>query len=575
MHTYQGPLDQPPAKYAVVEAGTKCPLEFTGLTTMGTCSIPGGTCSACPNVTLDGYNYNGKNWCGTLEVTSSWNGAWGSTPAGWVDGDPVAPNGCLNDATGVRYWGQHLEVGDWITSNNEWARIIAKSGNTLTLIRGWGGYYDQGVWGPKSHTNGDTWYTACGAYRKNPEARVDLYLPGGVAWWPTYDPTGTNPSYTYYDDYQNHALHTGTLALRPEYPVVRFTKDSPASLAAPTYGEIELPRKFAGTAIGDCSGNSCEKHPAYGQVAGDANSQTWMADLHPRLSHPNSSGAVSLVAGKTNIWKWQSPFALNPKIFDLEAYTAFWPFRRVDTLTDSTTETGKRCTTIVAGDCFAGSAANSTYFVNEAFDTTFVSTTANTCRVAEFGSLNGDACFGNTGGISASITQWRLPRAGERYRNASGMRVLSKWANAYRESATGNVKVDPLGKVLFARGNWYLWLPPFVSETSRSGETYTSHTVTVGGVPAGTSTALVEFGYNASFQCNRSRDNSCLAESTTLNETTPYRFDHETLTGVSCGSGCTITIPALRNRTLYWRWKFRNAGGTVIHTGQTQVVAVN
>lgn len=575
VHTYQGPLEQGGAKFTVVETGAKCPLEFTGLTTMGGCSIQNNNCSPCPNVALDGYNYGGKNWCGMLDITSSWNGAWGSTPAGFAAGDPIAPNGCSNGAPNVRYWGQKLEVGDWITSNNEYARIIAKSGNTLTLIRGWGGYFD-GFWNPKAHSNGDTWYTTCGAYPRNPEGRVDLYLPGAAAWWPTYDPTGSDPAYTYYDDYQNHALHTGTLALRPEYPVVTFMKDSPASLRNPTYSEAGLAMKWAGAAIGSCSGNACEKHPAYGQVAGTASVKTWFADVHPRLSHAsNGKNAVALVAGKTYIYKWQGQAAINPRLFDIEAYTAFWPFRRVDTLADSASESGKWCWAVAANDCFAGSTANGIYWVNEAFDTTFIGTTENTCRVAEFGSLNGDVCFGNTGGISASTTQWKIPSRGEKSLNGSGMRVVSKFARSYREAATENVKVDPLGKVLFARGGYYVMPPAFPGRDSRSQATFAAIQVEIPTVPAGTATAIVEFGYNGNFQCSRNRDESCIADKALLDEAMPYKFSHETIAGVPCTSSCSVTIPALHSRVLYYRTKYRDGTGATIATDLPKAMVVH
>jgi len=145
----------------------------------------------------------------------------------------------------------------------------------------------------------------------------------------------------------------------------------------------------------------------------------------------------------------------------------------------------------------------------------------------------------------------------------------------YRAEATRNVKVDPIGKTLLSRGSHYYWLPTWAhTSSSKSPETWVGIASKVSGVPAGTSTASIEFGYDTNFYCNRNRDAVCWAESSTLNAAIPYRLGNETYTGVPCSSGCTITIPALRNRTLYWRRKFRDAGGSVIHTGATNVVAV-
>lgn len=582
MHTYQAPIGigGVSAQYSVVEAGPKCPLQVTGLTTMGSCSILNNNCSACPNVSLDGYNYSGKNWCGTLTVTSSWNGAWGSTPAAWTDGDPVAPNGCENGATGVRYWGQHFQVGDWITSGGEYARILEKIGNVFTLIRGWGAYFD-GFWNPKAHSNGDTWYTACGAYPRNPEGRVDLYLPGGVSWWPVQDPHGTNAQFTYYNDMQNHAGSTPLFAFRPEYPFLFFTPHDPASLKSPTYSEAGIPTKWAGADIGSCSGNYCEKHPVFGASAAAARPEdtTWIADVHPRLSHPNGANAVAAVAGKSNIWKWQGPFPINAKLFDVEAYTAFWPFRRIDTLTDNVNQTGGHCWAVVADNCFVGSVAGTHYFTNEAFDTTFVSSTQNSCHVAEFGSLNGDICFGATGGISASTTQWRIPNPGEKYVNGSGARVVAKYAHTYRLAATENVKTNPEGNVLLARGGYYIDLPPFPM-TSTVPSTFQSFRVPRSAVPAGTATMHVLFGYDQDYKCNRNRDDACWAETAVLNEADPYKLGGETLTGLPCtspsvASPCVVTVPAVPGRVLHWSVVYRNSGGTEIFREPRILTAVN
>lgn len=593
LHTFQAPQEAGGAKYTVFETSTKCPMQVTGQTNLSTCNILSGTCAACPNVTLNGYNYNGKNWCGTLDITSSWNGAWGSTPSGWADGDPVAPSGCDNGATGVRYWGQKLQVGDYLFRADELVRILEKSGNTLTIVRGWGGYANSSTWGPKSHSNGDTWYARCGGYRPDPTVALDVYNVSAAAWWPILDPTGQDADYTYFDPYQNHALHTGTVALSPAYPIARFDLDSPSSLKSPSTSYLELPYKFAGVTNGiaegqgsNCSGNGCEKHPSYGQTEGDTLSRSSFLDLHPRLSHgTNGNNAVALVAGKTFIYKWQGDTTISPRHFDLEVYTAFYPLMRVNTLTDSATDSGKWCWAVVANDCFSGSSANSLYFVNEAFDTTFVSTTETTCREAEFGAENGDICFGNTGGISNSISQWLLPIASQFWPNGSALRVIAKIFRGYREAATENVKTDPLGKTVFLRtqaqgyGGRYIWLPRFPL-TSTVGVTFRSYPIKRSAVPPGTASMVVEFGYDKDFNCNRNRDGVCIAESATLNESTPYKFAHETITGLSCsspsvGSPCIVTVPVLANRVLHYSVVYKNGGGTEIARETRRAVAVN
>jgi len=413
-----------------------------------------------------------------------------------------------------------------------------------------------------------------------------------VAWWFVQDATAANSTYTYLDNYQNHGGHgastiVGGIAYAPEFSIAQYDATSAASLDSPTTTVLQLPVYFGGksssevvadgTPGGGCPGNACEKHPAFQQVRGDANSQAAFADAHPRLFHLNTGNtAYAAVAGKTYIRRWSGLRKLYLKHYGLESYTGPWPFRRVDTLTDDPADSGKVCWSFIDNACFSGSLAGYLYDVFEEADARFLSggSGANNCRESEFGTIQNDRCNGNTAGINSSITQWRLPSAGYPTLNGVAQRALTR-IGTFRYVATDNVKFDPLGKAILTRGSLYILPPSWPGITSRSYETFAVIESRVAGVPVGTSTALAEFGYGPSFYCNVNRDAACFSESATLSTSTPYMLAGETVTGVSCASGCTITIPALRNRVLYWRWKFRNAGGTVIHTGATNVVAVN
>jgi len=47
----------------------------------------------------------------------------------------------------------------------------------------------------------------------------------------------------------------------------------------------------------------------------------------------------------------------------------------------------------------------------------------------------------------------------------------------------------------------------------------------------------------------------------------PFYFASENPAGVSCASGCTITIPAISQRILYYRIQYRAANNTVLAAG--------
>jgi hypothetical protein len=89
---------------------------------------------------------------------------------------------------------------------------------------------------------------------------------------------------------------------------------------------------------------------------------------------------------------------------------------------------------------------------------------------------------------------------------------------------------------------------------------------------------IVEFGYAengdpGSFNCT-SRRESCVAVSGAVNSSTPFFYEQtETYSGAPCASGCTVAIPALSQRILYYRWKYRDAFGNAIATSEIRAAA--
>jgi hypothetical protein len=96
---------------------------------------------------------------------------------------------------------------------------------------------------------------------------------------------------------------------------------------------------------------------------------------------------------------------------------------------------------------------------------------------------------------------------------------------------------------------------------------------------AGVDNAVVEFGYNPSFYCvGRLADTvwdgiseACAKGAQPGND---YGFVNDPMAGVPCSSGCTINIPAIPQRVLYYRWKYRNASNQVISISRTHIRAI-
>jgi hypothetical protein len=60
--------------------------------------------------------------------------------------------------------------------------------------------------------------------------------------------------------------------------------------------------------------------------------------------------------------------------------------------------------------------------------------------------------------------------------------------------------------------------------------------------------ARVRFGYNTSFHCTE-RSEACLTD----DDVTPFAFESESRSGTACASGCSMTVPVIAGRVVYYR----------------------
>lgn len=108
-------------------------------------------------------------------------------------------------------------------------------------------------------------------------------------------------------------------------------------------------------------------------------------------------------------------------------------------------------------------------------------------------------------------------------------------------------------------------LPPF-RDSMRKKNTLGGLTVRVGPRP-GMTHARVRFGYNTSFQCTE-RSEACVTDASLV----PFAFAQtDALTPTGCASGCSITVPAIPGRLVYYRVEVFN--GTAWSNGDTLTAA--
>jgi hypothetical protein len=118
-----------------------------------------------------------------------------------------------------------------------------------------------------------------------------------------------------------------------------------------------------------------------------------------------------------------------------------------------------------------------------------------------------------------------------------------------------------------ARGR--IWFP------RRPGESIdrTSYVPISVSLPAatGVDNAIIEFGYGENgypgyFYCT-ARQEACVAQSATVNASQPFYFsttEAASIAGAPCGSGCTITMPGLSGRILYYQITSRDGQGRAV-----------
>ena len=203
-----------------------------------------------------------------------------------------------------------------------------------------------------------------------------------------------------------------------------------------------------------------------------------------------------------------------------------------------------------------------------------------------------DICVGNMSAYLNSIVQVGFKR--NDFTGALG-RTLTKGLTRYK-------LIDPYwhGKAL-SDASWVMFrsmytngawtdillgkLPPFPATDSVVRSTFQPIPVKLT-PPAGLAVdnAVIQFGYieNGSlgqFYCT-SRHEKCLATAATV-PTVPFLFASEGaggvetgVAGVACANGCSVAIPAISQRIVYYQVKYRDGSNNTIATSQIQTVAV-
>jgi hypothetical protein len=307
----------------------------------------------------------------------------------------------------------------------------------------------------------------------------------------------------------------------------------------------------------------------------DPNDKSWFLDFH--TLNPSYGGGwefptgnttvfqtpATLVPGTSNVWKFGAPTGkVNFKTQPVIAYAGGYLLKDVSSpatgnvITDSTT--WKYCVAYAAGECRSGSKGGEAYLSVP---------------------LVGGGYAGNIGYCNSNTVQWVMPCATTLAANAAQIiqsrdDVPDPHALNWRRLGFGlmgpgrqyefsTAVPDPTGSWAVFACNWcdgvrnelfMAKLPKLPGSTNQTqiGNDFQILTVTLG-PSVELDQARVRFGYAengdpASLFCTTRQENC----STTTNSSMSFAYESEGPVWQSCSAGCTIQVPALPGRVLYY-----------------------
>ena len=243
------------------------------------------------------------------------------------------------------------------------------------------------------------------------------------------------------------------------------------------------------------------------------------------------------------------------------------------------------CIARSAGECDAGSSGGQVY-VN-CPGVVWPSCTGTSIHGGTPLGVGNDICVGNIGNGADAIIQYSLDRTD--YNGATRRALVSATSRLRMVFGFENNQLLPDNSWILYRQELLnyqrveMWMAknlPYPPEDSLARWNFVPWPVSVS-PPAGldVNNAVVEFGYQEYgapqlINCT-TRNDACIATASTATPgNQPFYFVSENPAGAPCTSGCTIAIPAISQRILYYQVEYRAANNTVLATDPPSAVAV-
>ena len=477
----------------------------------------------------------------------------------------------------------------------EFFRLLIKNGPTNWTVQrgyGWSGFQVMGA---------STTLTFIPGVATTFDSNILLGLSGAFYWDVINDPHGNNImanpiSLAHQGEDLNYLYGAGNAN---GYQVYFGT--IPVLFSA-QFATITWNNSFAGvTGLG--VPNSVDTHPSTiiidsSSIKSFADGRAWVGG-----TFPNGTG-TSATNPTGNIYEFANGvISLNRKQLPTTAFCGQYPLIDVSGPSSSiTVSSNTYCVVNNNGECYSGSSTGQVY-VNCA------SITYPYCYsppIAQNGSGVRDICIGDTGPYPLEELTTELPGPNS---TGSGIRTFGhayqifRWNDPYENprpvvsSTTAGNSSDGSSWMFFSiPGGSYATtaqygnrlgiillekIPPINTSDTLNRADFIPISLTVAASTFTVDNVVVQFGYAeygppTSFYCT-SRHEACLATTNrAVSDSVPFKFAvTESSVGVSCASGCTVTLPLIPQRVAYYQVIYRNSANTTVALGPVEVAAEN
>jgi len=494
---------------------------------------------------------------------------------------------------------------NWLAPTNEILMLIQKGANGQWVFKRNAGHWTVG---PFALNDSNTKYllamstaTNLSYYDATYTNYYSIGWGGNVLWDYRNDPNGLNPVIDpgFFDAHgyqrQTSSVEAGNYPYSPWSGVYRVRRSANFSQLFTTPAQYATANPAFAGLQGPASTNIWQSHPSGSGDNATPNEGQAAFDVRPLVGVQTTAPSSPFTAVSGQLWMNTYSVtdaddigSLNRKVFATAASSGPHPLADVSgpasSISDQPSSSYQYCVVRIAGECRSGSVAGQVY-VN-APGIVYPWCYGNPVSGQGNPQVN-DICLSNSPPAGQGLIQFSTLQSDQL---GQLQRILVRPMNGKLKytSGFGNARVLPDNSwVLFqgnyldslSRSNFMALLPSFPPSDSVARGALEPVTVSVR-PPAGmgVNNAVIQFGYLEYAQAGvpycTSRLDGCFANAATVpSGTTPFLYASENPSGLPCASGCSIAIPAIAQRQLFYRIQYRNASNALISATPWHTVA--